>query len=229
MRVLIDREAISLLFRVILSCQDSACTGDERALFDLVVATPLNECVDVDAMHDVLPRGVYSSIKRLCDFATWGMPDQGEPFFLRRRHVLQYFASPLHWRALGHDSAHALDGAAIPPAWFVGHMLLPVRVTEVGADSLGALYEYRGGNVRMASLLATSGYEPKIGDTWAVHFAVPVCRITPDEESMLRLIGELDTTFVAFRDALAEIDYADFEPHGDYRAMCGERFGAYYV
>jgi hypothetical protein len=84
------------------------------------------------------------------------------------------------------------------------------------------------GEICLANLCAPNGYHPRVGETWAVHFAGLLDRLTDTEKQVATLMTEANPLLVQFRKDVPAIDYSDFERHGDYRAFCMKRYRQYY-
>ena len=163
-------------------------------------------------------------------------------FTITTDHVIRHFASSYHWNQVVADGmTGAYKKVLSVPRWFLGHMLLPVRITHVHTDGVTAVYEYVAceeapfpmtGEVHQAielkQLFAPDVYQVKVGETWAVHFAALLDRITPEQAQLARMLTESNPMLVQFRDDVDVIDYKNFERHGDYSALCQKRYATYF-
>ncbi|MDR3685811.1 MAG: hypothetical protein P4L93_02470 [Coriobacteriia bacterium] len=82
--------------------------------------------------------------------------------------------------------------------------------------------------IELKQLFAPDAYQVKVGETWAVHLAALLDRITPEQEQLARMLTESNPVLVQFRDDVDMIDYKNFERHGDYSALCQKRYATYF-
>lgn len=229
MQLQITREALDLVFRTLLTCECPVTSDEERAIFELLEASPVGESIDYARVLAVFKPNANTVFRRLGEFAMWQAHAGSDEYTVGREHVVRHFASTFHWNQV---VASGLEGAYKKvlniPTWFLGHMLLPARVTAVDGDTVSASYEYSGGEVVLSNLFAPHRHEPRPGEVWAVHFAGLLDRLTPEEQQVAVLLTEINPMLVQFRQDVASIDYADFERHGDYLALCRNRYRKYY-
>src|ERR1035437_1073061 len=229
MQLRITRDALDLVFRTLLTCGCPVTDAEERALFNLLKATPLTDTIEYVVVLDIFKPDANTVFHRLGDFTIWQAPTGVDQYSIEREHIVRHFASTFHWNQV---VASGLVGAYKKvlhiPSWFLGDMLLPVRVTGVDGDVVSASYEYNGGEVRLSNLFAPNDYAPKPDETWAVHFAGLLDRLNPAEKQVATLMTETNSLLVQFREDVSVIDYADFERHGDYLAFCRKRYEKYY-
>ena len=113
-------------------------------------------------------------------------------------------------------------------SWFVAHMLLPLRITEINDDTATAEYEYKKDKIKFINLYAPKLYNPKVDQLWAVHFAGLLCPLSDSENAAVTLMLESNSMLKKFRDEVEVIDYRNFERYGDYLSLCQERHKKYY-
>lgn len=229
MKVRIDREALDLTFRTLLSCKCPVTDKQERQLFELLSGMKSGDTLDYGLVLAVFKPNENTVFRRLHDFSVWMAPASAENFTITREHAVRHFACSFHWHQVVADSmSGAYKMVLSVPTWFMGHMLLPARITEVAGGTINAVYEYDGGSIDLTSLFAPNSYEPKVGEMWGVHFAALLDRISPEEEQLVRMLTETNPLLVQFRDDVDTIDYKNFERHGDYLAICQKRYATYY-
>jgi hypothetical protein len=229
MELRIERDALDLVFRTLLTCECPVTDAEERAIYDLLKVTPAAGTIDYSLVLAVFKPNANTVFGRLREFTIWQAPADADQYSIGREHVVRHFASSFHWN---HVVASGLEGAYKKvlhiPSWFLGHMLLPVKVTSVDGDVVSAYYEYDGGKVHLSNLFAPKDYAPRPDETWAVHFAGLLDRLNPTEMEVVRLMTETNHLLVQFRRDVSIIDYANFERHGNYLALCRRRYEKYY-
>lgn len=228
MNLSIDRDALELAFRVLLSCRCPVTPEQELALFRLLEAAGAAEPIGYDRVLGIFPAGALSPFHRLGQFAGWVLPAHAERV-IQREHVLRHFASSYHWDhvvAAGLSSAY-VNVVRVAP-YLVGHQLLPVRLCTEDDGSVSGTYTFAGGEVALRHLFLPPGYEPDAAASWAVHLAAVLSPLSPEEDALVRLMGDDTPGLVQLRPEVQTIDYADFQRFGDYRRLCEERHRAYW-
>jgi len=229
MKVIIDRPALDLTFRTLLSCKCPATDKEERGVFDLLSRMREGDTLDYGRVLRVFKQNPDNVFRRLHDFALWMAPAAAAQFIITRDHVIRHFASSFHWHQVVADGmTSAYEKVLFVPSWFMGHMLLPARVTRVHGEAVAAVYEYEDGSIQLTNLFAPNAYEPKVGEKWAVHFAALLDRISAEEDDLVRMLTETNPLLVQFRKDVQGVDYKSFERHGDYLAICKKRYATYY-
>ncbi len=229
MKVRIDRGALDLTFRTLLSCKCPVTDKEEQQLFDLLSGMRDGDTLDYGLVLAVFKPNANTVFRRLHDFSVWMAPANSEDFTITREHALRHFACSFHWNQVVADGlSGAYKKVLFVPSWFMGHMLLPARITEVAGDVVHAVYEYDGGTIKLMNLFAPNVYQPDVGETWGVHFAALLDHISPEEDRIVRMLTETNPLLVEFRDDVEAIDYKSFERHGDYLDTCRARYTTYY-
>lgn len=229
MQLAIDRDALELAFRLLLTCGCPVSDDEESRLHRIIESTPADTSIDYDEILHVFPPHANTPLQRLGDFSVWQAPTGIDTHTIDREQVVRHFSCSYHWH---HVTANAIQNAYKKvrhvPTWFLAHMLLPVRVTGVDGDSCSAVYEYRDGRIVLANLYAPTTGGPQEDEIWAVHFAGLLCRLSEQEHQAAVLMLDANPLLRQFRDEVDSIDYCDFERYGDYQAQCRERHRAYY-
>lgn len=229
MHLRIDRGALDLVFRTLLTCRCPVTSDEERAIFDLLQATPRSDTIDYAAVLAVFKPNANTVFRRLADFAVWQAPALSSEYVIEREDVVRHFASSYHWNQVVADGlTGAYKKVLHVPTWFLSHMLLPVRVEAVEGDVVSATYGFADGRISLLNLFAPVGYDPQPGEAWAVHFAGLLDRITSEENETAVTMLEANPLLVQFRADVVSIDYSDFERHGDYSTFCRNRYLKYY-
>ena len=229
MQLKIDKDALDLVFRTLLTCGCPVTGDEEREIFNLLKATRPGESIDYGRVLAVFRNNANTVFYRLGDFTVWQTPTGVDPYTINREHVVRHFSSTYHWNhvvASGLDSAY--NRVRHIPSWFLGHMLLPVRVTDIRGNIVSASHEYQGGEVRLLNLFAPGEYKPERDEIWAVHFAGLLDHLSFEEQQVVCLMIETNPLLHQFREDVIEIDYSNFERHGDYLAFCRTRYQKYY-
>ncbi len=229
MQLVIRRDALELVFRTLLTCGCPITESEERQVHDIMASTPSGEAIDYARILGIFRPNANTPFHRLADFAVWQAPIGVDPHVVNREHVIRHFSSSYHW---SHVVAHSLQDAYKKvrhiASWFLAHMLLPVRITGVSGDALSALYEYDAGQIRLLNLFSPGRDQPRSDEIFAVHFAGLLCRLSPAEQQAASLMLETNSLLTGFRGEVEEIDYTNFERHGNYYLLCKERHGKYY-
>jgi hypothetical protein len=229
MQLQIDRDALELTFRTLLTCRCPVTDDEERAIFDILKSTPQEEPIDYDNVLDVFPPAANTVFNRLADFTVWQAPTDVDYYSVKRDHVIRHFASSYHWNQV---VAHGLDGVYKKvksiPSWFLGHMLLPAKIIGIDGELASASYEYDGGLIMLLNLYAPKMYNPKPDEIWAIHFAGLLDPLSVDEQKTAVLMIESNYMLVKLRQEVREIDYLNFERYEDYMSFCKKRHQKYY-
>jgi hypothetical protein len=170
MQLKINKDALDLVFRTLLTCRRRLNKKEEDAIFRLLKGTRLDEQIDYGKVLAVFPIDTETVFHRLGDFAVWQAPAGVDSYAINREHVVRHFSSTYHWN---HVVASGLDitykEVRHVSSWFLGHMLLPVRITSVHGEKVSGSYDYEGGKVWLLNLFAPREYKPVRDEIWAVH------------------------------------------------------------
>jgi hypothetical protein len=229
MQLTIDRDALELTFRTLLTCRCPVTEDEEQAIFEILESTPHNESINYNKVLEIFPSEANTVFSRLADFSVWQAPTGVSLYCINRDHVIRHFASSYHWdQVVAQGLVGSYKKVKSIPSWFMGHMLLPSRVVSVEGETATASYEYEGGNIMLTNLFAPKMYNPKPGEIWAVHFAGLLGPLSVEEQKTAILMIESNNMLVNLREEITEIDYHDYERYIDYRAFCEERHQKYY-
>ncbi len=229
MQLQIDREALELAFKTLLTCGCPATDKEEKALFDLLQATPEGHPIEYGQVLNIFPPKAETAFHRLADFTLWQASPDTDPVVITKDLALRHFASSFHWN---HVVVHVLDNAykniCSIPLWFLAHMLLPVKVLSVSDDKVSAAYQYDGGEIIIENLFCPASYQAEPGQFWAAHFAGLLCQLDNEELKLTSFMTESNRMLVQFRQEVQQIDYKNFERYGDYMSFCKQRYQKYY-
>jgi len=229
--VLIDRDALELAFRVILSCETPEGTEQECTIFELLESMGPLDVLDYQEILSVYKPNANVVLRRLRDFAALMIdpaPEAG-PLVVRREHVLRHFASTYHLnQVVAPKLRDSYQRVLDIPSWFVGHLILPCEVVGIAGELAEARFVHAGGAVRLRNLYVPPGLDPRPSEIWGVHFSHVLWRMAGNEESVSRMLIEASPVIGEFLRIVQEIDYVDFQRHGDYCRMSQDRFHTYY-
>jgi hypothetical protein len=228
-QVVIERRALDLTFRTLLSCKCPISEKEEEKIFNLLSNMGESDWLDYAELLAVFEGSTDTVIHRLRDFSIWMAPTSAGKFVITREHVIRHLASSFHWQqVVASNMTHAYANVLSVPEWFMGHMLLPARITKIQNQVATAVYDYNGGSIRLSNLFAPQKYQPKIGEIWAVHFAALLDRLSPEECRLVKMLTELNLQLGEFRHDVQKIDYNHFGRHESYLGVCRERYNDYY-
>jgi hypothetical protein len=229
MHIQIYRDALDLVFRTLLSCECPVTESEERNIFQLLTSSRRGDAIDYERVLKVFKPDQDTVFRRLHDFAIWSAPADSQVYIITRDHVIRHFSSTFHWnQVVAQGMSGAYKKVLHIPSWFLGHMLLPVRITRVEGEVMSAAYEYEGGRVILHNLFSSSVDRPKCDETWAAHFAGLLALLTPEECRVVHLMTEMNSLLVRFRHDVKEIDYTNYERHGNYLNLCKTRCAKYF-
>ena len=109
------------------------------------------------------------------------------------------------------------------PAWFVGHMLLPVSLKKE-QKSYSALYHYGYKKLIIKNVFLPKEIQFNSDDLYCVHFASVISKITKQNNDMIKSQLEEINNFKNFRDSIKEINYLEFQRYGNYFEICRSRY-----
>ncbi len=229
MQLQINRDALELAFKTLLTCGCPVTEKEERELFNILYETPKKQAIDYQRVLDVFPPKAETAFHRLADFTIWQASPDSSTIVITKDITLRHFSSSYHWN---HVVVNVLDNAyknvRSVPLWFLAHMLLPVKILSVSDENASAVYQFKGGEIIIENLFCPPPYEAEPGQLWTVHFAALLCQLDDQELKTVSLMTDANRMLVQFRQEVQQIDYKNFERYGDYMTFCKQRYQKYY-
>lgn len=219
-------DALELALRVVLSCPCPVTPEQEREVYRLAQALPMEATCDYADVLAVFG-DADTPFHRLAEFVTWMAPAGEEPL-IERHHVLRANASTYHWRHAVSTLPASVCRVGCLSSWLPAHLVLPVRLElDTAGESQGA-YEYPGSRIVLSHLFLPPEFDITVHEWWAVHFAAVLGPLTPAEHRLLVDLTEANHELALHRTRVSVIDYRDFELQGDNAAFCARRHAAYW-
>ncbi len=232
MRLSIETRALELTFRMLLTCGCPVSGDEEKALFDLLLSAKGQMSPDIayDRVLSIFPEGANTPFHRIRDFYIWQAQVAAVSHRICRDHIIRHFASSFHWdQAVARGLEEGYGQVTSVASWFISHMLLPARVVSLARDHVDLIYPFPGGEIQLKNLFFPKAHPPAVGETWAVHFAGLLDRLSPEECGTAQLMLEQNSALLVLRSEVGEIDYQNFQRKGDYASFCRKRYEKYYA
>lgn len=229
MQLRIDRDALDLIFRTLLTCHCPVTDEQEEAIFDLLSTARPDESIDYGQILKIVEPNADTVFRRLADFVVWQAPVGVDPYTINREHVIRHFSSTYHWNhVVAKGLPEAYKKVRHIPVWFLAHMLLPAKITHIADHVVSASYKCNGGEVRLLNIFTPKEHKSKRNEVWAVHFAGLLTRLSPKEQKVASLMLETNHFLREFCKDGIKINYLNFELHKDYSSFCRDRYQKHY-
>ena len=234
MRLTIEPRALELTFRMLLTCGCPVSGDEEKALFDLLSSVEeqgdMSGAIPYDRVLSIFAEGAQTPFHRIRDFYIWQAPVTPGTHRISRDHIIRHFASSYHWdQAVARGLEEGYGQVTSIASWFLSHMLLPAQVVSLSSAHVSLVYTYPGGQILLENLFLPTPHTPAEGETWAVHFAGLLDRLSPEECNTARFMIEQNSALQILRREVSTINYRDFQRKGDYAAFCRKRYEKYYA
>ncbi len=223
----IEREAAKVLLNVLLSCKDPIREDLEKKLIDYFLSKKNERIFDFQKMVTIAEEsGSDTGFHRLRDFCLYSKNDLDE-VIITREDVYRHFCSTYHWKVVEDSLVSSYKSIINIPTWFVGHMLLPVKLKKRNKATY-AEYSFSNLTIDMQNVFVPPEFKVQESGIYAIHFASIVSEINPAVSRMMNQQLESVNRFIEFRKDIGEIDYTKFQRFGDYSKFCQERYLKYF-
>ncbi len=226
----IEKEALQTLLYGILSCQCPVDDEVERSLFEEYInrggcaADPVLPLAPFLAAATANP--VKTPLHLFLDFCRQQepSPEETSKTIITHNDAIRYFCSRFHFSTVmaSIDPLEVQD----PEAHLFGHLLLPV---SLDAGNSSALADLSASPVRLKNIFCPPEMAAQSGSWYGAHLGMI---ITPLNELQVAMALELLQAIPELMDIarrVQEIDYADYQTFGDYRAHITSRHARHNV
>lgn len=163
---------------------------------------------------------------RLRDFCLYSK-DSLDEILITKEDVYRHFCCTYHWKVVEDALISSYKDIVNVPTWFVGHMLLPVKLEERGKET-HAEYSFSNTKIRFLNIFRPPDIKLEKNGLYSIHFASVISKIDSAEFRMISQQLESVKRFVEFRNDIKKIDYSSFQRFGDYRKFCEKRYLKYF-
>jgi hypothetical protein len=223
----IETEAAKSLLNVLLSCRCPIKEEAEEKIVHYYSSHKSEQCFDFQRIVEIASESDDDTVfHRLRDFCLYSKDDLDE-ILITKEDVYRHFCSTFHWKVIEDALVSSYKDIRSIPAWFVGHMLLPVRLREKN-KMIYAEYAAAGLEIRLLNIFTPNDIKFESNGLYSMHFASVISTITPAQFRTINQQLESIKRFVGFRRDIREIDYSDFQRFGDYRKLCETRYSKYF-
>ena len=223
MNIVIERKSIETLLFGILSCHCPVTEETERALFAEFRYSPPEEFISLTPFLKIADRNPEKTPLHLfMDFCFCNQPDP-QNFIMTHDDVVRYFSSKYHFNRI----LASIDPLTIthPPGHLVGHMLIPVKLENRVKN---AEAHFGGKTVRFKNLFLP----PEINaspDTWlGLHLGMIITSMSDEQALMAQAHLNLIQELADLAGWIDEVDYAQYQSFGDYRAYVKSRYARHF-
>ena len=229
MNIQIRKNALDLLFRVILSCKCPLKEIEEESIFNLFRKLKSGETLDYNELLGIFKENTETVIHRLVDFSIWFASTDSKPLIIEREHVLRHFASSYHWNyVVGESMPNAYKKVISISSWFISHMLLPVKINIGSDESVTGTYRFNNSEIKLKNLFLPPEFDFDETKIYCSHFASVLTHLSLYENLIVQMLIDANKLFIEFRQEINEIDYHRFERFGNYNSVCVNRHKKYY-
>jgi hypothetical protein len=214
MSITIEVKAMKTLLYGIFSCQCPVTPETEKGFvaeyfrFSQQVTAPIDSFLAVaDANPDKTPLHLFVEF---CAFA------QADPtsFHITEKDLLRYFASRYHFDRI----AMAVNPLKVfnPAAHVVGHLLLPVTITEGSGDRMTVEFAFRNRRISFENVFRPRDIAVKADACYGFHLGSIVAELDRESEDMVEKHLSSNRDFVGLTKQVHLVDYADYQSFGNY-------------
>jgi hypothetical protein len=223
----IETEAAKSLLGVLLSCQCPIKKEAEKEIVQYYLSHKHDSTFDFQKMIEIAgPADGNTVFHRLRDFCLYSKNNL-DKITITEEDVYRHFCSAFHWKIVEDALVSSYKDISDIRAWFVGHMLLPVRL-KGKRDSVLAEYSTSDAKIRLLSVFIPPDIKVKDNGLYSIHFASVISEITAEHYRMINQQLEAIRRFIEFRNDVKEIDYSDFQKLKNYREFCENRYLKYF-
>ena len=227
----IEADAAVILLRVLLSCRCSISKKAEEEIAHYILSQRSEPSIDFERIIDLAGGPTFDTVfRRLRDCCFYSKNNLDE-VVITEEDVYRHFCSAYHWKITEESLTNIPENANTPiinvPSWFVGHMLLPVRLMDE-KGSVKAEYSGLGFKISIVHVFIPSDMEIRADDIYSIHFASVISEITSAQARMISQQLNSIYQFLGFRQETKIIDYANFQKFGNYRGICENRYLKYF-
>jgi len=223
----IETEAAKSLLKVLLSCRCPIKEEVEEKIVHYYLSQKNQPSFDFRKIIEIADESDSDTVfHRLRDFCLYSKNNLDE-IVITKEDVYRHFCSAFHWKVVEDALVSSYKDIKDIPSWFVGHMLLPVKLKERN-KSICAEYSTSDLKVQLLNIFTPSDIKFKSNGLYSMHFASVISEINPAQFGMINQQLESIERFIEFRNDVKEIDYSDFQKFGDYRKFCETRYHKYF-
>jgi hypothetical protein len=227
----IETDAAAVLLKVLLSCQCVISNEAEKEIANYIISQMDKPSIDFKKIIDIAGGPDSDTVfRRLRDCCFYSRSNLDE-VVITKEDVYRHFCSAYHWKITEDTLKLIPQNANSPinnvPSWFIGHMLLPVKLT-CEKDSIKAEYRGLGFRIEILNIFVPSEMEIGNNSIYAIHFASVISEINFAQYITISQLLETIYRFVEFRKEVKVIDYADFQKYGNYSSLCKSRHSKYF-
>lgn len=223
----IETGAAKSLLRVLLSCQCPIKDEEEKKIVEYYRSQKNQMTFDFQSIVDIASEsGENTVFHRLRDFCLYSKNNL-DKITITEEDVYRHFCSAFHWKVVEEALGSSYKDLRDIRSWFVGHMLLPVKLKEENR-LIYAEYSTPGNKICLSNIFIPSDIKFKSDGLYSMHFASVISIVTPAQFKMINQQLESIKRFVEFRRDIDEIDYSDFQKFGDYGKLCETRYSRYF-
>jgi hypothetical protein len=227
MIVKIETEAAASLLNVLLSCRCPIKEEVEEEIMHYYISQKNQPSFDFQKVIEMADKSSDNTVfHRLRDFCLYSKSNLDE-IMITNEDVYRHFCSTFHWKVVEDALVASYKDITNIPAWFVSHMLLPVKLKKEGKSTYA---EYSATNVRtrLLNVFISPNIRIKNEGLYSMHFASVISEINPSQFRMINQQLESIKRFTEFRNDVTEIDYSNFQKFGDYKKLCETRYSKYF-
>lgn len=231
MNLEIETDAAITLLKVLLSCQCPISKKTEEEIAQYILPQRNKPSIDYKKIIEIAGGPKKDTVfKRLRDCCFYSKNNLDE-VVITKKDIYKHFCSAYHWKINEETFLSTPERANTPitnaPSWFIGHMLLPVKLTQE-KGSTNAEYAGSGFKIHLFNVFTPPDIKIQTNRSYAIHFASVISEINIAQSRIIS--QQLDTIdkFTDFRRDVKAIDYSDFQKFGDYRRLCESRYSKYF-
>lgn len=228
----IEIDAATILLKVLLSCQCPITEKAEKEITDYIKTQRNKPTIDfskfIESTGGSNSDTVFQRLRDCCYYYRNNLTE----VLITKEDVYRHFCSAYHWK-IAEDSLHAIPQKANTPvtdlnSWFIGHMLLPVKLLEENG-SVRAEYSGTGFRISLTNIFVPSDVKVRSGAFYSMHFASAISEISNAESGLINQQLESIDQFIEFRKKVKAIDYSSFQRFGNYKKICENRYNKYFA
>ncbi|MGD6851749.1 MAG: hypothetical protein ACQCN6_06810 [Candidatus Bathyarchaeia archaeon] len=227
----IETDAALILLKVLLSCQCAISKKTEEEIAHYLLSQRSKISVDFKRLIDLAGGPTFDTVFRRLRDCCFYSKNNLDKVVITKEDVYRHFCSAYHWK-INEEALTTIPENANTPisnvaSWFVGHMLLPVRLMDE-KGSVRAEYSGSDSKISIFNVFIPPDMELHKDAIYSMHFASVISEITLAQAELINRQLEVIDQFIEFRKEIKTMDYGDFQKFGNYRNLCEGRYRKYF-
>lgn len=216
MKITIEKKGLETILNTLLSCRCPIEKEVELVIFEHYNQVKNQDLIDYNEILKIADSNTQRTpLHLLADFCAYSKDDP-EAFTITHNDTIRYSCTGYHFNHFKSniDPLSVRDTAA----FLVGHMIVPARL-ETDANTISAVYTHNGHAIKFYNMVIPPDLEFDETATYGIHLATAVTPLTEQQKRMVLAHLNNIPGYSGLVKHVSQVDYADFQSFGNYRAQ----------